>query len=359
MYAILDIETTGGKFNEEGITEIAIYKFDGHEIVDQLITLVNPEKQIQPFVVQLTGINNGMLKTAPKFHEIAKRIVELTKDCILVAHNAVFDYRILKTEFRRLGYEFQSQTLCTVELTKKLIPDLDSYSLGKLCKALCIPVSNRHRAEGDALATVKVFKILLDKDTEKTIIIGNIKQGIDKELSSKYQIILDDVPSDPGIFYIHDKTGAILYIGKGKDMKKAVNKLFIKTSKKAKSLRKRLSHVSYEKTGNELIGRLKFQNELEINKPTFNFSNPTIIENIEFSNPNLILLDKGRTAGEHSLILIENDILLGFCFVDLEYQINHTEVLKSLITELPNDKKNRYIVKNYLQKYKVEKIIRY
>ena len=137
------------------------------------------------------------------------------------------------------------------------------------------------------------------------------------------------------------------------------NKLFIKTSKKAKSLRKRLSHVSYEKTGNELIGRLKFQNELEINKPTFNFSNPTIIENIEFSNPNLILLDKGRTAGEHSLILIENDILLGFCFVDLEYQINHTEVLKSLITELPNDKKNRYIVKNYLQKYKVEKIIRY
>ena len=86
MYAILDIETTGGKYNEEGITEIAIYKFDGHEVVDQVISLVNPERPIQPFVVGLTGINNDMLRNAPKFYEIAKRILEITQDCILVAH---------------------------------------------------------------------------------------------------------------------------------------------------------------------------------------------------------------------------------------------------------------------------------
>ena len=94
MYAILDIETTGGKFNEEGITEIAIYKFDGHTIVDQFISLVNPEKEIQQFVVGLTGINNKMLQNAPKFYEIAKRVIEITKDCTLVAHNTTFDYRI-------------------------------------------------------------------------------------------------------------------------------------------------------------------------------------------------------------------------------------------------------------------------
>ena len=105
MYVILDIETTGGKFNEEGITEIAIYKFDGHTVVDQFISLVNPEKPIQEFVVQLTGINNKMLRNAPKFYEVAKRIIEITKDSILVAHNAEFDTRILKTEFDRLGYE--------------------------------------------------------------------------------------------------------------------------------------------------------------------------------------------------------------------------------------------------------------
>ena len=122
MYAIIDIETTGGKFNEEGVTEIAVYKFDGHTIVDQFISLVNPERPIQPFVVQLTGITEKMVKTAPKFFEIAKRIVEITKDCVFIAHNTSFDYRILRTEFSRLGYDFKRETLCTVELSKKLIP---------------------------------------------------------------------------------------------------------------------------------------------------------------------------------------------------------------------------------------------
>lgn len=145
MYAILDIETTGGKFNEEGITEIAIHKFDGHKVVDTFISLVNPEKEIQPFVVNLTGINNKMLRTAPKFHEVAKRIVEITDSTVLVAHNAQFDYRILRTEFRRLGYNFERKTLCTVDLSKKLIPEAESHSLGKLVRSLGIPVSDRHR----------------------------------------------------------------------------------------------------------------------------------------------------------------------------------------------------------------------
>ena len=143
MYCILDIETTGGQFNEEGITEIAIYKFDGHEVVDQFISLVNPEKPIQPFVVKLTGINNAMLRSAPKFYEVAKRIIEITEGCVIVAHNASFDYRILKTEFRRLGYDFKKQTLCTVELAKKLIPEQESYSLGKLVRALGIPMAEQ------------------------------------------------------------------------------------------------------------------------------------------------------------------------------------------------------------------------
>ena len=136
MYAIVDIETTGGKYNEEGITEVAIYKFDGHEIVDQFISLVNPEKDIQEFVVRLTGINNAMLRNAPKFYEIAKRIIEITENCTIVAHNASFDYRILKMEFDRLGYDFQRNTLCTVELSQELIKDENSYSLGKLTKSL-------------------------------------------------------------------------------------------------------------------------------------------------------------------------------------------------------------------------------
>jgi len=118
-----------------------------------------------------------MLRSAPKFYEVAKRIVEITEGCILVAHNAQFDYRILKTEFRRLGFDFERENLCTVELSKQLIPDLPSYSLGKLVRSLGIPVSDRHRAAGDATATVKLFKMLLDKDVEKTIIKAAIRLG--------------------------------------------------------------------------------------------------------------------------------------------------------------------------------------
>ena len=134
MYAVLDIETTGGKYNEEGITEIAIHKFDGHQVIDRFISLVNPEKTIQPFVVNLTGINNKMLQTAPKFHEIAKRIIEITEGSILVAHNAQFDYRILRTEFRRLGYNYERKTICTVDLSKKLIVHANAASQSAIDK---------------------------------------------------------------------------------------------------------------------------------------------------------------------------------------------------------------------------------
>ena len=161
LYSIIDVETTGGKFNEEGITEIAIYKFDGVDVIDQFISLVNPEIPIQPFVQQLTGITDNMLVNAPKFFQIAKRILEITDKTILVAHNSSFDYRMLKIEFDRLGYDFITPQLCTVNLSKKLIPNMDSYKLGNLVKSLGIPISNRHRASGDAKATVELFKLSL------------------------------------------------------------------------------------------------------------------------------------------------------------------------------------------------------
>ena len=169
MYAILDIEATGGKLGEESIIEIAIYKFDGLEVVDQFISLVNPEKKIDQFVQKLTHITDKMVLTAPKFHEIAKRIVEITDDCILVGHNVMFDYRMLVQEFERLGYSYKKDWIDTFEYSEKLIPGLPSYSLGKLCASLGIVVTDRHRASGDARATISLFKMLLDKDSKKII----------------------------------------------------------------------------------------------------------------------------------------------------------------------------------------------
>ncbi len=270
MYAILDIETTGGQFNEEGITEIAIYKFDGHEIVDQFISLLNPEKEIQPFVVRLTGINNAMLRSAPKFYEVAKRIIEITEDCILVAHNTSFDYRILRTEFTRLGYDFVKPTLCTVELSKKLIPDQPSYSLGKLVRALGIPVTDRHRASGDALATVKLFKLLLSKDKEKEILISSIKAEIKSGLTPKLLDIVENLPNNVGIYYIHNEKGDLIYIGKSRNIKKRVNQHFTNDSTRNKKIQTEVFAVTFEVTGNELIASLKEREEIKINKPIYN-----------------------------------------------------------------------------------------
>ncbi|RAR49071.1 exonuclease domain-containing protein [Flavobacterium lacus] len=270
MYAILDIETTGGQFNEEGITEIAIYKFDGHTVVDQFISLVNPEIPIQPFVVKLTGINNAMLRSAPKFYEVAKRIIEITEGCIVVAHNASFDYRILQTEFRRLGFKFQKQTLCTVELSKKLLPGHASYSLGKLVRALGIPMADRHRATGDAMATVKLFKMLLAQDVEKEIMKSLVKTEIKSGMSPKLLDIVESLPSKTGIYYIHNEKGDLIYIGKSKNIKKRVNQHFTGTSRKCKKIQTEVYTVTYEETGSELIALLKESEEIKINKPIYN-----------------------------------------------------------------------------------------
>ncbi|NAS30880.1 GIY-YIG nuclease family protein [Flavobacteriaceae bacterium R38] len=280
MYAILDIETTGGKYNEEGITEIAIYKFDGHKVIDQFISLVNPEREIQAFVVNLTGINNKMLKDAPKFYEVAKRIIEITEDCIIVAHNAQFDYRILQTEFKRLGYDYKRKTLCTVELSKKLIPGKDSYSLGKLVRSLGIPLSDRHRASGDAMATVKLFKLLISKDTEKVILTEAVKTDVKHKIAPKLLDIIDKLPTATGVYYMHKENGEIIYIGKSKNIQRRINQHFTGSSSKAKRMQKDVFAVTYEETGNELIALLKENQEIKENQPVLNRSRKRTVFNL-------------------------------------------------------------------------------
>jgi DNA polymerase-3 subunit epsilon len=455
LYAILDIETTGGKYNEEGITEIAIYKFDGHQIVDQFFSLVNPEKNIQPFVINLTGINNQMLRNAPKFHEVAKRIIEITDNCIIVAHNAQFDNRILSTEFDRLGYPFEKNMLCTVELSKKLIPDLPSYSLGKLVRSLGIPITDRHRAQGDAKATVELFKLLLEKDIEKVIISDTIKKDPKRQLEPKLLDIIESAPTKTGVYYMHRKNGKIIYVGKSKNIKKRLIQHFTNDNKKSKKIQLEVVSVSYEETGNDLIAQLKESQEIKQLKPIFNhalknnifqsqlysyidksgyinlkiekvpiekeeekniittFTNyqqgrsflykitdefhlcqklnhlektdgscfnhdlkmcngaciqsetsvnynlrvQKFIDKSSYEFDDMLLIDKGRSIEEHSVILIENGIYRGYGFFNLNFQINNPEVLKSIINVMENNRDTQHIIQSYLRKNKVQKIL--
>lgn len=359
MYAILDIETTGGKYNEEGITEIAIYKYDGHTIVDQFISLINPERPIQDFVVKLTGINNKMLRNAPKFYEIAKRIVEITEGCILVAHNSSFDYRILRTEFSRLEYNFYRNTLCTVELSRKLIPDLESYSLGKLCKSLGIPMSDRHRATGDALATVQLFKLLLEKDVNKTILESSIEYFDNRTEKQRFNSILDSLPEALGVFYMHDSNGKVIFIGRGKNIKAEVGKLFLKETKRAVKIQSRVQSVSYEETGNLLFTRLRYYLELETLQPKFNFRSKKKILTEEFAHDNFLLVHKGRTIDEHAILLIEEGQVYGYGYTNLAFQESHLDILKTLLTPIDQKELAKTLIKNYLKNNTVNKIIRY
>ncbi len=451
MYAILDIETTGGAYDEEGITEIAIHKFDGHQVIDKFITLVNPERPIQPFVSKLTGINNRMLRNAPKFYEIAKRIIEITDDCVLVAHNAGFDHRMLRTEFRRLGYDFRMKTLCTVELAQKLLPEQESFKLGKLVRSLGIPMSDRHRANGDALATVELFKILLNKDTKKEIIAQAVNTGVVSKLPSRLLKIVEDLPSDIGVYYVHNEKGDIIYIGKSKNIKKRVNQHFTGESAKAKRIQTEVHAVSYEKTGSELIALLKEQHEVKENQPKYNRSRKQrifkyglevinnspgyqllqidkvkyngsyittfkshneaknvlhkisdeyqlclklnglhkthgecfnhgidkclgacvqkeaieaynlrvgeAIKKYSYQQKSMVVIDRGRDVDERSAILIENGEYRGYGFYTLNHQVNHIDILRSIITPMEENPDAKHLIQSYLRKRKVMKVL--
>ena len=176
-FAILDVETTGGKFNEEKITEIAIFIYNGEKIINKFESLINPSKEIQPFVQRLTGINNELLKDSPKFIDVSKEIFEITKNKIIVAHNVDFDYRIIKNEFQNINVKYIRDTLCTVELSKLIFPDLKSYKLTNLLSNFGIVNENPHRANSDALGAVELFKILKDKDLDMKVIISKIKSN--------------------------------------------------------------------------------------------------------------------------------------------------------------------------------------
>ncbi|WP_317174358.1 exonuclease domain-containing protein [Aegicerativicinus sediminis] len=290
------METTGGKYNQEGITEIAIYKFDGHEVVDQFISLVNPEREIQPFVTNLTGINSTMLKSAPKFYEVAKRIIEITEDCVLVAHNASFDYRILRTEFKRLGYSYKRKSLCTVELAKTLIPGQPSYSLGKLARSLGIPVSDRHRAQGDALATVKLFKMLLTKDLEKYIVKDAINVESAYSLKKAHKDIIDALPILIGVFYIHDTNGEIIYVGRSNNIKQKINQILTDIDPFSQKIQQLIATVTYDSCGNEMISHLVYHEEIKKNNPLFN-------KTATPAKPKFALYTSTDSAGYHNLYL--------------------------------------------------------
>jgi DNA polymerase-3 subunit epsilon len=164
MFAIVDIETTGGQAWNNCITEIAVVLHNGKEVEGKFTTLINPMMPIQKYVQYLTGITNAMVSNAPLFADVAENIFNLLKNRVFVAHNVTFDYAYVKYQLSRAGYNLNAPKLCTIKLSRKIFPGFSKYGLAAVCKELNIYNRDEHRAAGDALATAELFSLLIKHD---------------------------------------------------------------------------------------------------------------------------------------------------------------------------------------------------
>ena len=381
MYSIIDIESNGAGYRKESIIDIAIFKYDGHEIVDQFLSLVNPEADITTFVQKLTNISPKMVKTAPKFHEIAKRIIEITQGTTLVGHNIDFDYRMLRQSFQRLGYPYKIETLDTIPLAKKLIPEAESYSLGKLVKSLGIPLTDQHRAGGDARATLELFKILIKKDTQNEIIQAHFEEVNAKTYLNKVRDLTQDLPNERGIVYFQNAEGKIIFSDFVQDINGFSKKIFNSKSKSAKVLQDETEQIRYEVVGNAIIAKLlmkskglkkveklpyglyhrngkymaeknslhkteqallKFSSFTQALK-ALNFIKSKEIFNdfteftkaINLKKRSELWIFNGISGGQKSFVIFENGKITGYGFFELHTQIKTRKVLDKLKISIP------------------------
>jgi len=459
LYAVVDIETTGGSPKTEKITEIAIYIFDGGKVIDEFVSLVNPEKNIPYYITALTGISNEMVADAPKFFEIAKKIVEITEEKILVAHNASFDYKFIKAEFKALGYDYTRENMCTLRLSRKLLPGHRSYSLGKLCADLDIEIRDRHRASGDALATVELLDMLLNRvndsgDAEiiKNSVSANLK-NLHPNLDDK---VLKSLPEETGVYYFRNDQNQVIYIGKSKNIRKRVlSHLSNNGSRRSIELKESIADIDFEITGSELIALLVESSEIKKHGPRFNraqkrvtmqyglyakkneagyyelridktanrinespetcFRNKTeakailtklierhwlcqklcgmydtegacfhyeirqcngacigkesadiynkramkAISSFYQQHKNMLIIDKGRENNERSVVQLENGKYLGYGFLNTEESYLQLEDIKDCIRMFEDNRDVHQIIRTYLNRFEVEKVIRY
>ena len=454
MFCIIDIETCGGtfEFRKGRIIEICILVHDGLQVVNKFSTLINPECYISTMYTNISGITNDMVVNAPKFHEVAKQIIDITENNIFIAHNVGFDYGFVQAEFKALGYKYKRDTLCTVRLSRKLIPGKASYSLGNLCQSLGIEIEGRHRAEGDAVATAKLFDMLL---YAKSLNPQYKNQGVDELMTRRIdkmkQYILDKIPEECGVYYFLNKQQQIIYIGKSVNMYNRALSHFNTKENKGKRMLNDLFNVDHIHTGSELIALLLEAEEIKKHKPHYNHMRKSesfthcidwftddlgiinfklveytesenailsfvsysaartrleewideynlclrycgltgddsicfnhqikkcngicnqeeeveiynkrvneIINKFSFRNDNFVIVDKGRTNDERSIILIENKHYAGYGYFNIADQINSFEEFKGIIKRSPYYPDCDDLVRGWLNKNKAKIVV--
>ncbi len=308
----VDIETTGGNATRDRITEVAILKMHNGKIVSEWSTLVNPLRYIPESIQHLTGINNDMVNDLPPFQEIYKDVLKRLEGCIFVAHNARFDYGFLKNEFKRCDKIFRAPVLCTVKLSRNLFPEYKRHNLDSIMNRHDLQCTARHRAMGDAKVLFDFMKVLyetLDSEQVDNVIKKLLKRptlpaGITEET-------IDALPDLPGVYMFYDKCGALLYIGKSKNIHDRVLSHFSSDHRSNKEMKisQNLASIDYIQTAGELGALLQESRLIKKCLPLYNqrlrrYDRLSTIEwdaNNEDSIPKIITADQlqPKSIGHH------------------------------------------------------------
>lgn len=349
-FVVVDVETSGGHPHESRITEISLQVSNGTDLISSYTTLINPTVPIPPYVRRLTGITNDMTDSAPLFRQVAKDILKLTQNAIFVAHNVSFDYHVLRSEFRRIGIEWDSEQLCTIKASRKIIAGQPSYSLGKLSESLQIPLVNRHRAEGDARATVDLLHFLMDRDRETVMSLIHQEKDEYAIFDKYHELNLHELPNKAGLLLVFDKRKQSKFVRAVPNIKKHMVK-YLKNREKMKNAFE-IGSIDFKVTGSQLLARLlekekKFeldrQDEMDLPVPK------------RFRNRSYMIVDKGPTSQEKSVILIEKGELVGYGILSSEDQVSGVDEMRDRLQQARNPK-FAMVITDYLERNKVERL---
>jgi len=272
-FVFLDLETTGGKASGDRITEVALIEvFDG-EVIDQYQSLVNPETSISQFITNLTGIDDEMVADAPVFADIAEDLLSKLLGKTLVAHNVRFDHSFLKNEFRRIGLDYRTKVLCTVKLSRMLMPELVKHSLDNLIHVHGLFVESRHRAMGDTDLLIQLMSKWVKhfgvEPLQKIIHLQLKTASLPPHLK---QADVDSLPTKPGVYFFYDEKNTLLYVGKSVNIRDRVKSHFNNdhVSDKELEMSAQITRIDSEVCAGDLSAQLREAQLIKELRPIYN-----------------------------------------------------------------------------------------
>lgn len=245
-YVICDIEATGLHENRD-LIEISLITFQDEKFVEVYETLINPEVPVSSFVRDLTGITQRELALAPKFHEVAESIRMRVEGNTFVSHNTDFDFGLLQRKYHERGEELRVRQMCTLKMAEELIPGLLNYNLDALASFFGIKIRDRHRASGDALATLEIFRELMKLRMNSRSMPLWLPQ---------HEKILRDIPKKSGLLSFLGEEGKVLRVIPAFDLEKKAREL-LEVKLENRPLLKATRDIQHKLTGSALIAEFE------------------------------------------------------------------------------------------------------